>query len=225
MSYVDRAAARPRAGTALAIAALHAGAFYALVVGLAAHGVPEILTTTTGYNIPNTPPPSPQPQPSARPRRPLAQTHETFVDPLPHAPSTFGPLSGSAALPTGNESEQFELTLPPLPPVPTTSASPLYAATRAVPQGNAANWVTTDDYPARDLREGNAGKTGYRLTIGSDGRVQSCVTILSSGHAGLDSATCRLLQQRARFRPATGPDGAATTGTYSGTVAWVIPPN
>ena len=76
---------------------------------------------------------------------------------------------------------------------------------------------------ARDLREGNQGRVGFALSLAADGRVAACRVTSSSGHPGLDEATCALVSRRARFTPATGPDGHPGAGSYSGTIRWVIP--
>jgi protein TonB len=83
--------------------------------------------------------------------------------------------------------------------------------------------VTTDDYPSRDLRQGNEGTTAFRVVIGSNGRVSACEVVRSSGHPGLDNATCEAVTARARFEPATDENGAKVVGTYSNSVRWQIP--
>lgn len=59
--------------------------------------------------------------------------------------------------------------------------------------------------------------------IGSNGRVNECEITRSSGHASLDRNTCRLIERRARFDPATNNRGETTVGTYSGSITWQIP--
>ena len=77
----------------------------------------------------------------------------------------------------------------------------------------------TDD----DLREGNQGVTQFTLTIGADGKVQSCMVTASSGFPGLDKATCDNVSRRARFEPATDGSGNRVGGTYSNRIRWEIP--
>lgn len=43
-----------------------------------------------------------------------------------------------------------------------------------------------------------------RYELGDDGRFAVCEVRRSSGHASIDAASCRLLQERARFRPERG---------------------
>jgi len=93
----------------------------------------------------------------------------------------------------------------------------------AVPKGNPGSWATTNDYPSRALREEREGTSGFRVTVGPDGRVTDCQITSSSGHADLDAATCDNVRRRARFNPAMDGDGNPTTGSYSNRVRWVIP--
>jgi TonB family protein len=46
-----------------------------------------------------------------------------------------------------------------------------------------------------------------RLSINESGRVPACEILRSSGNQHLDSTTCRLIQQRFRFRPARDRNG------------------
>jgi periplasmic protein TonB len=91
------------------------------------------------------------------------------------------------------------------------------------PLGNPGNWSTTNDYPSRALREEREGTTGFRVSVGADGRVTDCQVITSSGHADLDAATCDNVRRRARFKPAVDARGNPTTGFYEQSVRWVLP--
>ena len=108
-------------------------------------------------------------------------------------------------------------------PTPTPSPAPSFAPAPPVPRNGPAGWITNNDYPNSDLRRENEGTAGYRLVVGSDGRVDACEITSSTGHSSLDSLTCRLLSRRARFEPATNSAGADVVGTFSGSVAWQIP--
>ena len=107
--------------------------------------------------------------------------------------------------------------IPPTPPAP--AITPVGASPRNGPAG----WITTNDYARSDLVREREGTAGYRLVIGSDGRVDACEITRSSGHSSLDRNTCRLIESRARFDPATNNRGETTVGTYTGTVTWQIP--
>ena len=90
-------------------------------------------------------------------------------------------------------------------------------------RANLSAYFSTDDYPAAALRENVQGTTGFRLTIGANGRVTACAVTSLSGSSSLDQATCRILRSRARYTPARGPDGNPTGGTDSGRVTWRLP--
>jgi protein TonB len=109
--------------------------------------------------------------------------------------------------------------LAPPAPVPPPPAPPK----PATPRNNPGTWATTNDYPSRALREEREGTTGFRVTVGTDGRVTDCQITSSSGHADLDQAACSNVSRRARFKPATDSSGNPTTGTYANRVRWVIP--
>jgi protein TonB len=82
--------------------------------------------------------------------------------------------------------------------------------------------ISNDDYPASALRAEEEGTTGFRLSIGANGRVTNCQITSSSGSSALDSATCRLLTSRARFTPARDSTGSPTTDTHTARIVWRI---
>ena len=102
------------------------------------------------------------------------------------------------------------------PPIPTK-------ATRSIPRNNSSSWVTTHDYPTYSLAYDEEGTTGFRLTIGVDGKVSDCAVTSSSRFALLDAATCKHITRRARFSPALDNDGNPIEGRYSNRVTWRIP--
>lgn len=90
---------------------------------------------------------------------------------------------------------------------------------------NLASVVTADDYPAAARRSEASGRTSVALTISAHGLVSDCSVTASSGNVDLDAATCRLMQRRARFTPATDAAGKATGARYETSVVWQIPPS
>ncbi|MEI9852283.1 MAG: energy transducer TonB [Sphingomonas sp.] len=88
---------------------------------------------------------------------------------------------------------------------------------------NGATLFSTDDYPAASLRSGNEGRVRYIVSVSASGTPIDCRITSSSGHALLDSTTCRLVRQRARFRPAVNIVGRATADNYLGSVEWKLP--
>lgn len=66
-----------------------------------------------------------------------------------------------------------------------------------------AGEITRQDYP-RELGEaGIGGHVSASFTVLTNGRVSGCHITRSSGVPQLDSLTCRILEQRFRFRPGT----------------------
>ena len=61
-----------------------------------------------------------------------------------------------------------------------------------------------------------------RFTVGTDGRVDSCSTVTSSGSSELDAETCRLIQRRFRYKPAEDPNGNKITETKVQGVTWTL---
>ena len=80
-----------------------------------------------------------------------------------------------------------------------------------------------EDYPVSAARAGEAGAVGFRLDVGTDGRVALCTVTQSSGSAALDAATCRLLRSRARFTPASNRKGKPVEDSVSGRIVWHLP--
>jgi TonB family protein len=107
---------------------------------------------------------------------------------------------------------------PPAPPSPLPGPG---ESARA--RANLASLFSDDDYPADAVRKREAGTVGFRLQVGVDGLVAGCEIAASSGSASLDSATCRLLTQRARFSPARDRRGEPTTDTVVGRITWRLP--
>ena len=132
-----------------------------------------------------------------------------------NAPSTTADIPYEAAeQPVITESSGPEL---PLPPPTATEPQPLPPVAPATSPGT---WVTTNDYPARALREEREGTTAFRLDVGIDGKVTACAVTASSGHADLDAAACKALMRRARFEPITDGGGPAS---WTSRVRWTIP--
>ena len=124
-----------------------------------------------------------------------------------------GAGTGDGTVVRATPSPRPSVTATPAPPPPDTAVRP-----------RNADWVTTQDYRPAWIRRELEGTVGFALTVGANGRVESCAVTASSGHAPLDGATCALVTQRARFDPAkSGRTGKPVPGRYSGRVQWVLP--
>ncbi len=83
-----------------------------------------------------------------------------------------------------------------------------------------AGEITSRDYP-RDLREaGVGGRVGILFTVEPSGRVGRCAVTRSSGSLQLDQLTCRLIQQRFRYRPSTDRSGRPIADEVDGEHVW-----
>lgn len=89
-------------------------------------------------------------------------------------------------------------------------------------RGDMAALISNHDYPAEALRNDEEGTVRVRLHVGADGRVSACTVSQSSGSASLDSTTCRLLQERARFTPARDSAGRVVSDTVATSITWNI---
>ncbi|KLE35188.1 energy transducer TonB [Aurantiacibacter luteus] len=229
MSYAN-AVATPadRAKAAASVVAIHAGIGALLVTGLAVTGIIEKEDDgIIGIDLKDPlPPPPPPPEPidqlpptptsppvaAPLPPIPLNRPNPTFVELPRFDPGPTVPLANPPGPP---------IVVPPAPPAP--PPTPAFTPTLASPRNGPTGWITNDDYPRRDLARENEGSARYRLVVGSNGRVDACEITSSTGHDGLDAATCRLIQSRARFDAATNAQGERVVGTYTGSVTWRIP--
>ena len=200
---------------------------------IASLAITEMITPTVSdptpadfieIEIPPPPPPDevvedPAPAPDSTvtaptPPRQLPSDNTIYADPpvldFPDTPVTQVP--------------DFRVDVPGPAVTPLPSPTPAFDPVGPVPRGNAGNWITNADYPRRGITRELEGTTGYRLVIGSNGRVSGCEITRSSGHSVLDNATCNLLTRNGRFTPARDNRGETVVGTYNGNVTWQLPP-
>jgi periplasmic protein TonB len=158
------------------------------------------------------PPPEPEKQiePPVVSPPPLVRT----ITPPPTVRTVDTPPPAAPIVPTA---------APPAPAAPPPPPPPVAKRPNPIPKGNPGNWANTNDYPSRALQQEREGTTGFRVTVGPNGRVTECSVTSSSGHPDLDQATCSNVQRRARFDPALDGSGNPTTGSYSNRVRWQIP--
>lgn len=110
-----------------------------------------------------------------------------------------------------------------LQPVPAAAAAAEPITGSSARLGARLNlYYSADDYPARALREEAQGTVRFRLTVLPNGRVGTCTITASSGSAVLDTATCRILTSRLRYR--SERPGGPVAGADLGWVRYVITP-
>lgn len=223
MAYVDRKSSLNRTAAIVCVGALHGAALLALITGFGVEYTRDIIANlpTREYRDPPPPPPPEETVPKTQPRSTEpALTVPPMPVPMPRIPDA------PRATPRPDTVVPPPTTFiiePPVAPRAEPRPAPAVPARDARPANAPSGWFSTDDYPSRDLREGNEGLVRFDLRIDARGRVQECAITRSSGHDGLDRATCRLAERRARFEPASDATGATVAGRYSGTVRWVIP--
>jgi len=80
--------------------------------------------------------------------------------------------------------------------------------------------LTNTDYRRARAPEGAAGTVLVGFRVRTDGRVDRCAVIRSSGYREFDEATCRLIERRFRFRPARDASGRAIEWTIRTDYTW-----
>ena len=83
-----------------------------------------------------------------------------------------------------------------------------------------AGEITPRDYPRHLGNAGVGGRVGMSFTVGVNGRVTACTITHSSGVPELDALTCRLIQQRFRYRPSTDRYGRPIPDQVEGEHDW-----
>jgi periplasmic protein TonB len=80
--------------------------------------------------------------------------------------------------------------------------------------------LRNSDYPRGLEEQGLGGTVAISFRVRTDGRVSDCRVVGSSGHAILDSLTCRLYSERFRFRPAMTAGGVPIESTLQTSFTW-----
>lgn len=207
---------------ALAIVVLMHGAALTALALAKGEVIVDAITRTKVFNVKPDEPPPPEP---AKPLEKVAppKTVITHTPPLVKMP----PQPVFVALQPPPPLQQVVIYDPPEVPAPRVEIAPPPEPTRTVKparaRANLASYVSDEDYPNSAVRNEEQGTTRFRLGVGPDGRVSECSVIGSSGSSALDSATCRLMKQRARFTPARNSAGDPTSDSVTSAIRWVLP--
>jgi protein TonB len=78
------------------------------------------------------------------------------------------------------------------------------------------------DYPEAAAEAGLGGTVGVRYLVWTDGRVRDCEITRSSGSRELDATTCRLIEERFRFRPSRDGRGRPVPAVIVENHSWMI---
>lgn len=219
MAYVDQNQSKEKTIAFVVTMIIMAAVGYALVTGLAYNVIKKAAQNLNVIDIQDQPPPPPETPPP-----PPKETPKVEVPPIVAPPPIVQTQSPAPPIYTVPQAP------PPSPPVITPTAPPAppappkpSQASGLKPRGSPGEWVTPDDYPPAALRNEEAGRTGFRLDVGADGKATNCTVTSSSGHPDLDDTACKLLIRRSRFTPAKDTAGNGMAATFNSTVVWQIP--
>lgn len=216
MAYTDpKPLSQSRVTSIVLVIAIHVAALYAMLTGGAEY-MKKKLQDLEVIEIAKEPPPPPEKLPPPPPP-------DQKMPPPPVVPPPLVQIN----TPVPVQQVQTVATPPPVyvPPSPApviTPPAPPAVATPLSPRGSPGSWVTNDDYPPSAQRDGVEGVTGFRLSVGPDGKVTGCAVTASSGSSLLDDTACRLLTRRARFNAAKDASGAGVAASYAGRFRWKI---
>ncbi len=220
MAYADnQGMSTNRLVSIVIVILLHAFLGYALVTGLAYEAVQNVKAKLNVVDVKEEEPPEEEEPPP----EPEKQIEPPVVSPPPLVKTVTPPPTIQTVAVPPPAITLVPRAAPPAPAAPPPPPPPVAKRPNPVPKGNPGNWANTNDYPSRALQQEREGTTGFRVTVGANGRVTSCEISSSSGHPDLDQATCTNVTRRARFDPALDSNGQPTTGTYSNRVRWQIP--
>ncbi len=220
MAYADHSQGSSRWISIAIVALIHLILGYVLVTGLASQYVKKAVQQLNVVDVKDPPPPEEEPPPPP-PDQPLPPPPVVAPPAVVQLPPVAAPVVQTVPVAPSIPTPAPVVAPPPAPPAP--PPPPKQAAKRATPRGDPQSWVSNDDYPPKALREEKQGTTGFRVSVGPDGRVVSCTVTSSSGSPDLDNATCTLITRRARFNPAEDENGGKIGDTYTRTFRWVIP--
>jgi protein TonB len=208
---------------ALAIVVLMHGAALTALALAKGDVIVDAITRTKVFNVKPDEPPPPEPvKPIEKSVIPPPESVVTHVPPVIETPprevlTEYKPLPPVelTVIPPPRE-----IVMPRIDPPPPPAAKTVKPA-RA--KANLASYVSDEDYPSSAVRNEEQGTTRFRLAVGANGQVTECSVIGSSGSSALDSATCRLMKQRARFTPARDSTGQPTPDSVTSAIRWVLP--
>jgi protein TonB len=210
--------------TALAIVVLMHGAALTALALAKGEVIVDAITTTEVFNVKEKDPPPPEPvKPIEKSVTPPPKTVITHVPPIVDMPRepTF---VQSEPLP---KVQEIVVAQPGPAVVPRPDPPALHIEPKRIEparaKANLASYVSDEDYPSNAVRNEEQGTTRFRLAVGPDGKVKECTVTSSSGSSALDATTCKLMKQRAKFKPATGSDGKPTSDTVASAIRWVLP--
>lgn len=225
-AHHDSAGTR-RLGAGLATLGVHIALGAALIWGLGVEVGPPRAPTAPLTTVELTPPPPPaDPPPRAEAASRPAGSAGAKGEALPReAPPARIPLAESPAAPvadTGQEQAAGAAAQGSGAGAGGAGAGPGGGGQGgvAVRAQRIAGALRDSDYPRGFEAQGLAGTVGIAFRVRTDGRVDNCRVVATSGSALLDELTCRLYTERFRFRPAMTADGVPVESTLQTSFTW-----
>ncbi|MGQ5701452.1 energy transducer TonB [Sandaracinobacteroides sp. A072] len=213
MSYLQQEGLSRRTWISIiAVGVLHVLMGYALISGLAIKAVQVITGPLETVNIEEQAPPPEE----APPPPPKLEEIPPYVPPPDVVIETSAPPPPTITTQTTIATPEPPRVAPPAPPAP--PPPPKVEVKPASPRGNSVG-ITSDDYPEASRRAGEEGTMTVRITIGTNGRVDSCEVVRSTGFSRLDERACQIAQRRWRFNPAT-ENGQPVPSTRTQNITW-----
>ena len=206
----------------LLVAVLHGLLLAGLVAGLAPGRLPvahpsAMLAITAPPPLPPPPPPPPKPhqQPPQSPPKPPAGAAAT-PNPIPApAPQITASRIALSPSPAGRSAQGNGTGT--AAGADTGAGTGEGATTR--PEKLAGD-IRVSDYPAASRAQRIGHAVLITFTVGTDGRVHDCQIREPSPDPEADVITCRLAEQRFRFRPAMDATGNPVTSIYGWRQKW-----
>jgi protein TonB len=242
---------RDRLKSVVGVVAFHALLGYALLVGLGFDPVGKVADQLKMFDVvdkPLPPPPPPTPAPADKAEAKLAKpknaegaaspanlrdTPTQIVVPKPMVPLPVPPVIPAAPVAGQGNAEAAGAADVPGPGtgsvgVGTGLGSGMNGNGTGGGGGGGARpvrWlsgqISPADYPQRPFDAGIGGTVHLRFIVSPSGRVTDCAVTRSSGNAELDTATCRLIKRRLRYRPALDAGGRPIAAVINGEHEWV----
>ncbi len=222
-------AGRRRAVAVVATLVVHGAIGAALIWGLASNdAVPRAAGDARMVEVDvRQPPPPPPPPPSPR-----AAANERAGDEgakraaLPvEAPPVSVPLASAPAAPAAGEGRELTAGagaqgIGAGAATGSGTGGGGEGGAAGLPARRIAGALRDSDYPRAAEEDRLAGTVAISFLVRTDGRVDRCTVVRSSGSVLLDELTCRLFTQRYRFRPATNAAGEAVESTLQTSFTW-----
>jgi protein TonB len=243
MATAERQKNLDRAKALVGVALFHAALGYALITGLGYEVVREISDNLRVFDVPEPVPPPieepPPPQPKAEKAEGeasppnLVSKASPVVAPPPKIKLKVPPPVVAAPVPKeGNDRSAGSANVPG----PGTGSGGIGNGTGSGGSGTgtgggiaaraereSGSLSGERDYPRAARKAGVEGSVAVRFTVEPSGRVSGCTVIRSSANAELDTTTCRLIEQRFRYRPARDSEGRPVPEVISRTFDWLLP--